>query len=124
MSEPLQLWLLLGSAVYLAVIFFMLKTRKLTVKYALVWLISGFVLVVFAAVPYVVYVLRDLLSVEMPSNLVFAMVIGFMLLILLSLSAAVTSFAERIRRLTQTVAILEERIRRLEGESTPPCRKE
>ena len=105
MPEPLQLWLLLGSAAYLAVIFFMLKIRKL---------------VVFAAVPYVVYVLRDLLSVEMPSNLVFAMVICFMLLILLSLSAAITSFAERIRRLTQTVAILEERIRRLEGESTPP----
>ena len=42
------------------------------------------------------------------------------LLILLSLSAPITSFAERIRRLTQTVAILEERIRRLEGESTPP----
>ena len=120
MPEPLQLWLLLGSAAYLAVIFFMLKTRKLTVKYALVWLLSGFVLVVFAAVPYVVYVLRDLLSVEMPSNLVFAMVICFMLLILLSLSAAITSFDERIRRLTQTVAILEERIRRLEGESTPP----
>ena len=73
-------------------------------------------LVLFAAVPYVVFVLRDIFDIQMPSNLVFAMVIGFVLLISLSISAAITDFAERIKRLTQTVAILEKRVRQLESQ--------
>ena len=44
------------------------------------------------------------------------MVIGFVLLISLSISAAITDFAERIKRLTQTVAILEKRVRQLESQ--------
>lgn len=107
MTLELQIWMLLGAAAYLLLIFWMLKTHRLNVRYSLVWLLFGLALVLFAAVPYVVFVLRDIFDIQMPSNLVFAMVIGFVLLISLSISAAITDFAERIKRLTQTVAILE-----------------
>lgn len=117
MTLELQIWMLLGSLVYLGIIFWMLKTKRLSVRFSIVWLFSAFALVLFAAVPYVVYVLRDILDIQMPSNLVFAITIGFMLLILLSLSAAVTEFADRIKRLTQTIAILEKRVRELENQS-------
>lgn len=116
MTLELQIWLLLGAAAYLVLIFWMLKTHRLNVRYSLVWLLFGLALVLFAAVPYVVFVLRDIFEIQMPSNLVFAMVIGFMLLITLSISAAITDFAERIKRLTQTVAILEKRVRQLESQ--------
>lgn len=114
MTLELQIWMLLGAAAYLLLIFWMLKTHRLNVRYSLVWLLFGLALVLFAAVPYVVFVLRDIFDIQMPSNLVFAMVIGFVLLISLSISAAITDFAERIKRLTQTVAILEKRVRQLE----------
>ncbi len=116
MTLELQIWMLLGAAAYLLLIFWMLKTHRLNVRYSLVWLVFGLALVLFAAVPYVVFVLRDIFDIQMPSNLVFAMVIGFMLLIALSISAAITDFAERIKRLTQTVAILEKRVRQLESQ--------
>ena len=115
MTLELQIWMLLGAAAYLLLIFWMLKTHRLNVRYSLVWLLFGLALVLFAAVPYVVFVLRDIFDIQMPSNLVFAMVIGFVLLISLSISAAITDFAERIKRLTQTVAILEKRVRQLES---------
>lgn len=114
MSLGLQLWVLFGAVVYLGIILWMLKHKKLNVRFSITWLISGVCLLIFAACPYVVYVLRDIFRIEMPSNLVFAMVIGFMMLILLSLSAAVTKFSESIKRLTQSVAILEKRVRELE----------
>lgn len=114
MTLELQLWMLFGSIVYLGIIFWMLKCKKLSVQFSIIWLISGFCMVLFAAVPYVVYVLRDIFDIQMPSNLIFAMNIGFILLILLSLSAAVTKFANQIKRLTQTIAILEKRVRELE----------
>lgn len=116
MTLELQIWMLLGAAAYLLLIFWMLKTHRLNVRYSLVWLLFGLALVLFAAVPYVVFVLRDIFDIQMPSNLVFAMVIGFVLLISLSISAAITDFAERIKRLTQTVAILEKRVRQLESQ--------
>lgn len=116
MTLELQIWMLLGAAAYLLLIFWMLKTHRLNVRYSLVWLLFGLALVLFAAVPYVVFVLRDIFDIQMPSNLVFAMVIGFVLLISLSISAAITDFAERIKRLTQTVAILEKRVRQLENQ--------
>ena len=71
-------------------------------------------LVIAAAFPYVIYVLRDVLSIEMPVNLVFLLMFCFVLVVLLSLSIAITQLAEKCKRLTQANAILEKRVRDLE----------
>ena len=92
----------------------MLKKRKLSVQYSIIWLFSGFALLVFALVPYVVLVLGDILHIVNPVNFVFLVAIGFMLLILLSLSAAVSQLTEKNKTLTQNAALLERRIRELE----------
>ena len=51
MTLELQIWMLLGAAAYLLLIFWMLKTHRLNVRYSLVWLLFGLALVLFAAVP-------------------------------------------------------------------------
>ena len=61
-----------------------------------------------------VYVLRDLLDVEMPVNLVFMLMFCFVLVVLISLSIAVSQLAEKCKRLTQENALLEKRVRELE----------
>ena len=71
-------------------------------------------LLIFAVCPYVVYVMRDILGVEMPVNLVFMLMFCFVLLVLLSLSIAISQLAEKSKRLTQANAILEKRVRELE----------
>ena len=114
MSVTLQLELLLGSVCLLAVIFYMLKKNLLSVKYSLLWLFFAAALILFAAVPYVVYVLRDLLDIEMPVNLVFLLMFCFVLVVLLSLSIAISQLADKCKRLTQANAILEKRVRDLE----------
>ncbi len=112
----LQVLLIAGALVYLSIILVLLRRKKLNIQYSLIWLFSAVVLLVFACFPYIVAVLRDLLNIEMPSNLVFTMLFVFVLLLLLSLSTIVTGFAARISRLTQTQALLEERVRRLEAQ--------
>ena len=67
-----------------------------------------------AAVPYTVFVLRDLLDIQMPVNLIFLLMFCFVLVVLLSLSVAITQLAEKCKRLTQANAILEKRVRDLE----------
>jgi len=113
-SPTIRVLLLLGTICYLAMILFLLKKRRLTVKYAIIWLLSAVVLVIFALFPYVVLVLTDLLGMAVPSNTVFILAAAFMLLLLLSLSSAVSQFAQKITRLAQKNALLAERVRRLE----------
>ena len=115
MSVTLQLELLLGSVCLLAVIFYMLKKNLLSVKYSLLWLFFAAALILFAAVPYVVYVLRDILNIEIPVNLVFVLLFCFVLLVLLSVSVAISQLAEKAKRLAKSNALLEKRVRELEN---------
>ena len=82
--------------------------------YALRILALAVGLVIAAAFPYVVYVLRDLLDIEMPVNLVFLLMFCFVLVVLLSLSIAISQLADKCKRLTQANAMLEKRVRDLE----------
>ena len=108
MTPQLQLFMVLGALVLLCIIFTLLKRGLMSVKYSLLWLLLA------AAFPYVIYVLRDVLSIEMPVNLVFLLMFCFVLVVLLSLSIAITQLAEKCKRLTQANAILEKRVRDLE----------
>ena len=105
----------MGSVCLLAVIFYMLKKNLLSVKYSLLWLFFAAALILFAAVPYVVYVLRDILNIEIPVNLVFVLLFCFVLLVLLSVSVAISQLAEKAKRLAQSNALLEKRVRELEN---------
>ena len=102
------------DVVLLLIIFAFLKRGLMSVKYSLLWLALAVGLVIAAAFPYVVYVLRDLLDIEMPVNLVFLLMFCFVLVVLLSLSIAISQLADKCKRLTQANAMLEKRVRDLE----------
>ena len=114
--EPVfRIGLILGAILFLFIILWMLKKKKLTVRYSIVWFFAAFVLVLFAVFPYIVLVLRDLLQVELVSNLVFLMVLAFVLFMLLSISCIVSVFSEKLKRLSQEAALREQRGRDLEA---------
>ena len=114
MTQQLQFVMLAGAVALLGLIFFFLKKGYMSVKYSLLWLLLAVCLVIAAAVPYTVFVLRDLLDIQMPVNLIFLLMFCFVLVVLLSLSVAITQLAEKCKRLTQANAILEKRVRDLE----------
>ena len=114
MTGRLQLYMIIGAAILLAVIFSLLKRGLMSVKYSLLWLLLAVCLVIAAAVPYTVFVLRDMLDIQMPVNLIFLLMFCFVLVVLLSLSVAITQLAEKCKRLTQANAIMEKRLRDLE----------
>ena len=116
MTLKLQLYMLFGAVVLFVITFVLLKKGIMAVKYSLLWLGLSVVLLVFAAKPYVVFVLRDILSIEMPVNLVFLLMFCFVLVVLLSLSITCSQLAEKSRRLVQANALLEQRVRALEQE--------
>lgn len=110
------LWVLrIGAVLYLLLILFLIKKGKLNVQYSIIWIASAVALILFAVFPYLVAVLRDIFNIEMPVNLVFTLLFVFVLLQLLSFSTIVTGFAGKIKKLAQTQAMLEKRVRELEG---------
>ncbi len=113
-SPILRVLMLAGALCYLGCILFLLKKRRLTVRYALLWLLSAAGFLLFAIFPYIVLVLTNLLGMTVPINTVFILVTVFVLLLLLSLSSAVSTHAQKQKRLAQENALLEARVRQLE----------
>ncbi len=121
MSLILQIVFLLGDLVFLGLIFLLIKRDRLSVRFGMLWLIFGGVWLVFAAVPWLLKVLRGFFRFQVVSNLVFTMLLAFVLLVLLTLSVAASLAARRMRQLAQSNALLEERVRRLEQQLKPGC---
>lgn len=121
MSLILQIVFLLGDLVFLGLIFLLIKRDRLSVRFGMLWLIFGGVWLAFAAVPWLLKVLRGFFRFQVVSNLVFTMLLAFVLLVLLTLSVAASLAARRMRQLAQSNALLEERVRRLEQQLKPGC---
>ncbi len=107
------IFIVIGLCILLCVLA-LLKRDVLSVKYSLLWLLCGCGLLLVAIFPYIIYVIRDLFDMVMPSNVVFMIMFGFVLLLLLSHSIAVTELSHKSKRQTQAIALLEKRVRELE----------
>ena len=108
--------LVAGILFYLIIILMLIKKNKLNLKYTLLWLFSAVVMVILVTVPQVSIAMAELIGVEMPSNAVFVTEGLFALLIILSLTSIASTQTMRIRRLTQTQAVLEKRVREVESQ--------
>lgn len=114
MSTRLQVLLLIAVIIYFVIILYLMQKGRIQTQYALVWLLSAVVLLVVAVFPQIIYCLSDLVGIELSTNFIFFIAGVFAILILLSLTVIVSKFTERLKRITQTQALLEKRVRNLE----------
>lgn len=114
LSDIFRVILLVGVLIYLLIIMLLMRKGKMNLKYSLVWLLSGVVMLVCAAFPGVVHSVAKLFGVYSDVNIVFFVGVCFLLVIILSLTSIVSLLSDRLRSLTQTQAILEKRVRELE----------
>lgn len=116
---PATLRITLISAVicYFIVIIYFLKQKALNLKYTLLWLVAGFVMGILVVVPELLMLLIHLFGIQDNMNGLFIFAIGFMIMILLSLTSIASRQNRKIRTLTQELAILDKRVRELEQET-------
>ena len=110
-SQKLQIFMLLAVVFYFIVLFKLLQKKRLNLKYTLLWIVSGFLMLIFATFPKTLNVLAHLIGVYEPTNALFALIFFCIIMILMSLTAIVSKLNERVKRLTQSIALLEKRIR-------------
>lgn len=113
MSNTLRYVMLIGVLFYFYCIFYFLKKKSLSLKYSLLWITTGIIMGVIALFPQIIYVFVELIGIQTPVNGLYAICIFMMMLILISLTSIVSKQTERIKNLTQYIAILEKDVREL-----------
>ena len=122
MQARTQLVAIIGAAVLLLAVLELVRRRRLTERYALLWLLSAVVLLVLGIWSGALAKISHAIGVIYPPNALFFIGIGFILLLLLHFSSAVSRLTDRSEILAQRQALLEERLRRrerLNGDSEP-----
>jgi hypothetical protein len=93
---------------------YFLKQRALNLKYTLLWLLAGVVMGILVIVPELLTAIIHVFGIQDNMNGLFIFCIGFILMILLSLTSIASRQNRKVRTLTQELAILDKRVRELE----------
>ncbi len=119
MSGTLRTTLIIGSVLFFVFIINMVRTRKLELKYALIWIITSLSFIIMSVFPEVVFMVARVLEVEVASNALFLCIIFLLLLMVFALTVAVSRQAGRIKRLVQEMGLLKAEINDTKGQSEP-----
>ncbi|MCR4674298.1 MAG: DUF2304 domain-containing protein [Lachnospiraceae bacterium] len=111
-----RLQILIAVLTLCAIIYIGNKVRKrvIELKYALVWFLVAFLLLIVDAFPQTIEKMSDFLGIVLPINMLMLFGFGFVLLILYTFTIVITNQDRRIKRLIQEVSILDYRIDELE----------
>lgn len=90
----------------LGLIFVLLLRRKLREKYAALWLVIGFAILLVAIFPGLLVWLTDVMGVQVASNLLFAMSLALLIGVTLHLSWELSTSEDEVRRVAEEIAIM------------------
>ena len=100
----------LAALVLLLVVLELIRSRRLQERYALLWLLTGVVMLVFALWTDALNKLADLTGIAYPPSALFVLGAAFILVVLLHYSTVISKLSEQNTALAQRVAMLEHRL--------------
>ena len=111
MELRVQLFASAGALLLLAVVFELVRRKRLMERYALLWLFSALVLLVLAVWRGLLGRVADAIGIFYAPSALFVVAFAFVLLLLLHFSLAVSRLTDQSKVLAQRLALLEERER-------------
>ncbi len=116
MSLAARLLLMALGIGIVAFVINLVRTRKLKEEYAILWLFTGVVLILLPVVIDLLDALSFALGITYPPAFIGLVAGVSILFILFQFSTSISRFSERTKVLAQELAIMQERVRRLEVE--------
>jgi len=110
MDGHLQLVAIVSTLLLLGVILELVRRKRMLERYAIVWLLSAVALLVFAIWGGLLNTVAEALGVAYPPNALFLIAFGFVILLLLHFSLAVSRLSDQSKVLAQRLALLEQRV--------------
>jgi hypothetical protein len=99
-----------AALILLAVIFELIRSRRLQERYALLWLLTGLVIFVLAIWRGLLGRLSDLVGIAYPPSALFVLAAFFVLVVLLHYSTVISKLSDQNRILAQRLALLEHQL--------------
>jgi hypothetical protein len=104
---------LVTAAGILVLLFEMMRRRRLREKYAILWALVAFTVLLLALFPVVLTRATDLLGLQLPSNLLFFGASIVILAMTLQHSSELGRLEERTRTLAEELALLQLELQRV-----------
>lgn len=107
MNIYLQIKMIVLSVLFFIFITYFVKKKKLQIKHSLLWYLTSIVLIVVAIFPVILTWIARLLGIIDITNVIFLIVIGFLLLIVFLNNVTISKHQETITLLVQEISILK-----------------
>jgi hypothetical protein len=101
------------ALIIVATVIELIRRRKFREEYAMLWLVACVPLLVFAVFPEVLVYIQNALQTNYLTIVVLSG-FGFLALIILHLTTVLSKRADDVRKLAQSVALLEKELRELQ----------
>src|SRR5256884_8855098 len=99
-----------ASVILLLIVFELIRSRRLRERYALLWLLTGIVMLVLSAWRQGLNTIAGWVGVSQPVALLFAVAGMFVILVLLHYSTVISKLADQNTVLAQRLALLEQEL--------------
>lgn len=107
MHDRIQVASIAFAAAVLLLVFELVRRRKLSERYALLWMVAALALLLLAAWQGLLYDISRAVGIYYPPTAFLVIAFGFALILLLNFSIASSRLAGETRTLAQRVALLE-----------------
>ena len=114
-SGRLQIFAVIAVVLFFMVLIWLLKQNRFALKYSILWMFSGVVMLLLALFPGLLDGFARLIGVYSAVNALFAVLIFCGMALMISLTSILSKEKQEIVRLVQQTAILEKRVRELEA---------
>jgi hypothetical protein len=103
----------------LLLVFELVRRKRLSERYAILWLLAAITLFVLAAWKGLLTSLSHDVGISYPPSALFAVAIGLIAMILLNFSLAVSRLSDQNKILAQRLSLLQHRLEEQEGAAAP-----
>lgn len=107
MNIRIQIIIAILVVLFLFVIVSMIRNKSLELRYSLAWIIVGCGILVLDLFPGVMETLANMMGIVSPVNMLFFLGFCFSLIIILTLTIAISRMSVRIKNLAQEIALYE-----------------
>ena len=112
----MQFFAIIAVILFFVILIWLLRKNRLELRYALLWFFCGVIMLVLAVFPWLLDRFAEIVGIYSSVNALFAVALFFALMLSLSLTSIVSREKQEIVRLIQELAVLENRVEKLESD--------
>ncbi len=116
----IEFWAILGCVILFLALIELVRRRSLKERYSFLWFLTAAVLLAFTVRRGWLEDLAKLVGVYYPPTALFLLLVFFLILILIHFSTVISKLLDSNQTLSQSVAILEARLKKLERPESAP----